>query len=86
MDTLNSNLLVVLIFGVIVIGGEIFVMIQRQKGWGAQSRKIVGASLIIVAALAITLSNIPIERITSVIGLLGALGGYVVGNKDQDEG
>ena len=85
MDTINTNLIAVLIFGVLVIGAEIFVMIMRQKGWGAQSRKIVGASLIIITALAITVSNISIERITAVIGLLGALGGYVVGNKEQDK-
>ncbi len=85
MDILNSNLLAVLIFGILVIGVEVLVMIKRQRGWGAQSRKIVGGSLIVIAAMAITLSNIPLERVTAMIGLLGALGGYVVGNKDEDE-
>ena len=32
----------VLIFGALIVGGEIYVMVRRDKGWGPSNKQIVG--------------------------------------------
>jgi hypothetical protein len=73
----------VLVFGTLIIGLEIFVMIRRNKGWGIQSSRTVGISLIVVAALFLAAADVPPDRVTPVIGMLATVAGYLLGRNDQ---
>lgn len=74
----------VLSFGVIVIISEILVLYRKQQGFGPQAVRIVGITIIITIAGALSATNlIPLERLTAVIGLLGTLAGYLAGRGDN---
>ena len=75
-----------LVFGLIVIGLEILVMLKRQKGWGPDSSRIVGLSLVVVLAVFIvSTTSISQERLTAAIGLLGTIAGYLLGKTDKEK-
>ncbi len=83
------NTIAVLIFGAVVIGAEAAVMIYRGHSWGLHSVRIVGLSLIAIAAVFLAVSSA--ERVGAAYALLGVLAGYLVGqhetkpqNPDQD--
>jgi hypothetical protein len=73
----------VLVFGILIVGSEIFVMIRRNKGWGIQSSRTVGISLIVVAALFLAAADVPADRVTPVIGVLATIAGYLLGRNDR---
>ena len=74
----------VLIFGAIIIGSEILVMIKRERGWGAQSSRIVGITLVVIAAMFLVTTSIGQDRIAPAIGLLGTVAGYLLGKNDKE--
>ena len=41
----------VLIFGVLVVAAEIYVMVRRDRGWGQSNKQMVGLTLVIIAGL-----------------------------------
>jgi len=74
----------VLLFGALIIGLEIMVMVKRQRGWGAQSSRMVGITLVVVAAMFLATSSIGQDKIAPAIGLLGTVAGYLLGKNDKD--
>ena len=82
---MNLDILMILIFGVIIIGLEILVMIKLQKGWGDNSVKIIGLTLMLIMALVVVFSKVEIEKVTAIIGLLGTIAGYLMGKNDLNK-
>ena len=75
-----------LVFGLIVIGLEILVMLKRQKGWGPDSSRIVGLSLVVVLAVfMVSTTSISQERLTAAIAILGTIAGYLLGKNDKEK-
>jgi hypothetical protein len=76
--------IVFLAFGAVVVVGEIVILVRRQQGFGPQAVRIVGITIIVtIAAGLAAASNIPLERLTAVIGLLGTLAGYLAGRGEN---
>lgn len=73
-----------LLFGAAVVGLELNVLTKKSAGFGPQSVRIVGITVVIIAACALTASNMALERITAVVGLLGTLAGYLAGRSDKE--
>jgi hypothetical protein len=70
----------VLIFGALIIGLEIW---RMEKGWGVASTRVVGLTLVIVAAMFLTLQEMSNQaQIAAAFGLLGTVAGYLIG-KDK---
>ena len=73
----------VLVFGLLVIALEVFVMLRRNRGWGLQSSRTIGISLIVVSALFLASADLALDRVTPVIGMLGTVAGYLLGKSDS---
>jgi hypothetical protein len=73
----------VLIFGAIVIVGEVAVMIWRGRGWGPLSIRITGLSLIIVSTVFLAVSSVSSDRLSAAYALLGGAFGYLVTRPDK---
>jgi hypothetical protein len=73
----------VLLFGFLIIALEVVVMLWLQKGWGAQSVRIVVITLIVTAALLLIVAGYSEKQIAPVIGLFGTIVGFVLGNTSK---
>jgi len=73
----------VLIFGAAIIGAEATIMIWQGHSWGAHSVRIVGLSLIIVAAVFLAVSDV--QRVGAAYALLGVIAGYLAGRYETKE-
>ena len=69
-----------LIFGGFVILIEVIVMLKRGRGWGTDSVRIVGLTLVIIVAMFLATSTISAERLSAAYALLGTIAGYFIGN------
>lgn len=75
----------VLIFGLIVILIEVYVIRKKDQGWGNNSLRIVGLTLITTCIMVLlTMENLKQEYFTSLIGLFGSIVGYLLGKKDDE--
>lgn len=78
----------VLVFGMFIIGAEIFVMVRRDKGWGQSNKQIVGLTLVVVSGLFLVAGDYAQTLSAPMFGLLGAIAGYLFGvgtTKDGDK-
>ena len=80
-----SQQIAVLIFAAAIIGLEVLVMILRGRGWGPMSTRIVGLSLVIVAALILALSDLATDQRSPVYTLLGVVAGYLAGRPASEK-
>ena len=71
-----------LIFGVLVIGMEILVMVKRGRGWGRDSTRMVGLTVVVVAAMFLGISTVPLERLSAAYTLLGTIAGFFIGRNE----
>jgi hypothetical protein len=78
-----SESIAVLIFGAVVIIGEVVVMIWRGRGWGPLSIRITGLSLIIIATVFLVVSSVSSDRLSAAYALLGGAFGYLVTRPDK---
>ena len=69
----------VLIFGVLVVAAEIYVMVRRDKGWGQSNKQMVGLTLVIIAGLFLISGGYAQDLSAPMFGLLGAIAGYLFG-------
>jgi hypothetical protein len=69
----------VLIFGVLVVAAEIYVMVRRDKGWGRSNKQMVGLTLVIVAGLFLISGGFTQTDSAPMFGILGAIAGYLFG-------
>ena len=75
----------VLVFGAVVIGLEILVMLKRERGWGTYSTRLVGITLVIVSVMFLIISKVNDTRLASAFGLLGTIAGYLIGKSDKKD-
>lgn len=69
----------VLIFGLLIIGLEVVVMLKLQKGWGTQSIRVTGLTLVLTSGLFLIVTGYSQEQIAPMIGLLGTITGFLLG-------
>lgn len=72
----------VLIFGIVVVGGQIF-LFQRRSEPLAESMKYLTISLIVVGSLFLVTAGYGNEQIAPIIGLLGTIAGYLLGRQRE---
>lgn len=72
--------LAILVFGAIVLAIEMW---AKTPGWGTDSTRIVGLTLVVVAALFLAIAFAQMrasqELAAAAFGLLGVVAGYLVG-------
>src|SRR5713226_3309219 len=69
----------ILIFGFLTILLEVLVMLKLQKGWGTQSIRIVGLTLVLTSGLFLIVTGYSQDQIAPMIGLLGTITGFLLG-------
>ncbi len=84
METQTLNFIIILTFGSISILLITIVLLARKRTWGAISSKLLGFVFIIICILLILFSEIPSERYTQLVGLMGVISGYFFGVNSQD--
>ena len=73
-----------MLFGVIVIFIEIK---YKTSGWGSYSTSIIIITLVLVASMFIASFNSGTETVTSIVGLMGTIIGFLLGRLvDHKEG
>ena len=86
MPTGYGMIIIVLGFGLIVIISELVIVKKMRATWTPYSViRIIGLTLIIVAALAVVLCSQADKQITAIIGLLGTLAGYLLGKESREQ-
>jgi len=76
----------VLIFGLLIAGGSMVVMLKRERGWGPQSTQLVGITLVVTAGLFLVTAGYSQDQIAPMIGLLGTIAGYLLGRGSNKAG
>jgi peptidoglycan/LPS O-acetylase OafA/YrhL len=69
----------VLVFGILLIGLQVLVMLKMAKGWETHSTRMVGLTLVIVAGLFLITAGYSQDQIAPMVGLLGTIAGYLLG-------
>jgi hypothetical protein len=69
----------ILVFGFLVIGLQVLVMLRLKKGWGTQSIRVVGLTLVLTSGLFLIVTGYSQEQIAPMIGLLGTITGFLLG-------
>lgn len=84
--TAAENLLglAILMFGLIVIFLEMALMAIQRKGWGIQSTRIVGITLIVTIGAFLIVAGYSQEQISPMIGLLGTIVGFLLGKSSSN--
>ncbi len=75
--------LAVLLFGLIILGLQIGIMFKVGKGWGSNSIRITGITLVIVSGLFLITAGYTQDQIAPMIGLLGTIAGYLLGKSEK---
>ena len=76
----------VLIFGAIIIGLEILVMLKREMYWENWSFRVIGLTLVITAGLFLIVAGYTQDQIAPMMGLLGTVAGYLLGKDEVPSG
>lgn len=74
----------VLVFGIVIIGMEIAVMLRLKKGWGTQSIRITGITLVLISGIFLIVAGYSQEQIAPMIGLLGTIIGFLLGKTSKE--
>ena len=69
----------VLVFGLSAVGLQVLVLVKRGAGWYPDATKLVGLTLILTVVLFLPTAGFGQDGLTSVVGLLGTVAGYLLG-------
>lgn len=72
----------VLVFGLIIIGLEVGVLFFQKQGWGINSTRLVGLTLVVICGVFLITAGYSERQIAPMIGLLGTIIGYLLGKTD----
>lgn len=73
-----------LLFTLILIGLEAYIIIKAQKAWAPMNIvRLIGLTLILCIASFLVVAGYGKEQLSSVIGLLGVIAGYLLGANDN---
>lgn len=75
----------VLIFGFLVLLLEVFVILKTNKKWDDASIKLFGITVIVIAALFVIPAGYNQQQIAPMMGLLGAITGYLLGRSEKGD-
>jgi len=73
----------VLFFGLIILSFQMGIMIKMGKGWGTNSIRIVGITLVIISGIFLITTGYSTDKVSPMIGLLGTIAGYLLGKEDK---
>ena len=73
----------ILIFGLAVLGMEMAVLWRQKQGWGQNSTRIFGLTLVVIAGLFLVTAGYSENQMAPMIGLLGTIAGYLLGKADS---
>ena len=76
---------IILAFGLIISLGIFYVIIKKNQGWGNNSVRMVGLTLVLTASLFLITAGYSQEQITPVVGLLGTIIGYLLGSGQKKD-
>jgi hypothetical protein len=71
----------VLVFGAIIIGLQVLVMLKRSMYWEIWSFKIMGLTLVLVSGLFLIVAGYSQDQTAPMMGLLGTVAGYLLGKE-----
>jgi len=73
-----------LIFSLLVLLMEAVIIMKAQKTWAPQSiMRVFGLTLIVSMAVLLVVAGYGKEQVGPVMGLLGVIAGYLLGNNDH---
>ena len=75
----------VLAFGILIIILEVLVMLRLKKGWGTQSIRIVGLTLVLTSGLFLIVTGYSQQQIAPMVGLLGTMTGFLLGKTSSSK-
>jgi len=75
--------LAVLVFGILLLMLEVAVIFRQRQGWGSNSMRIVGLTLVVIAGVFLITAGYSESQIAPMIGLLGTIVGYLLGKSDS---
>lgn len=73
----------VLVFGLIVLGLQMGIMLKAGKGWGPNAIRICGLTLVIIAGVFLITAGYSQDQIAPMVGLLGTIAGYLLGKSEN---
>ncbi len=73
----------VLLFGLILIILEIYIMIRKDVGWDTTSVRLIGLTLVITAGAFLIPAGYSSQQVASLYGLLGTIVGYLLGKDGE---
>jgi hypothetical protein len=76
----------VLVFGLIVIVIESYILLKRQQGVGSSTIRIFGVTLVLTIAMFLAVSSQAQDRFGQSLGFLGTIAGYLLGKSDSQPG
>jgi hypothetical protein len=77
----------VLVFGATVFGLQTWVVLRMPLGWTPHSiLRFNGLTLVITGAIMLVTAGYSNDQITPVMGLLGAVAGYLLGSTEPSDG
>jgi len=74
----------VLVFGLLILGGQMAIMLKVGKGWGPNSIRISGLTLVVISGVFLITAGYSQEQIAPMIGLLGTIAGYLLGKSEKN--
>jgi len=77
--------LAVLVFGLIILGLQIGLMFKIGKGWGPNTIRVTGLTLVIVSGVFLITAGYSQDQIAPMVGLLGTIAGYLLGKSEKQE-
>lgn len=75
--------LAVLGFGLVILALQIALMFKVGKGWGPNSIRICGLTLVIISGIFLITAGYSQAQVAPVIGLLGTIAGYLLGKSEK---
>lgn len=81
---MDKNIIILIGVFLLAFASLFFLYKKMKEGFGPTNLKIYGITLIIFAALLVSLSDIPSEKTAACYGILGAIGGYLFGLKSSE--
>lgn len=75
----------VLIFGLIIIVGVMFIMFKQNKPWNSNSIQMVGLIMVVTASIFLMTAGYSTKQVTPVIGLLGTIVGFLLGKTNSPD-
>lgn len=75
----------VLVFGLLILGGQLLMLLKLRQGWNVNSMRVAGLTLVITAGIFLITAGYSQEQIAPMVGLLGTIAGYLLGKGESKE-